>query len=60
VEIRKLVNLRETMMLYVTSLPLKSIDNNKGFSININFGNAYLGDCEVHIQPINKIGAVIN
>ena len=36
------------------------IDNNKEFSININFGNAYLGDCDVHIQPINKIGAVIN
>ena len=36
------------------------IDNNKEFSININFSNAYLGDCEVHIQPINKIGAVIN
>ena len=36
------------------------IDNNKEFSININFSNAYVGDCEVHIQPINKIGAVIN
>jgi hypothetical protein len=36
------------------------IDNNKDLSININFGNAYLWDCEVHIQPINKIGAVIN